>query len=165
MKHPAMVLGAVASIFLSSVSVVSAGVIMSETAITSGPIGHIAQQRTIYIQGNKQRVDTADVQTITDLDKRLLYIVDKNAREYVEEALQTGSGTYPQSGETETDSIVLKRTGKTQLIAYQRCSEYRGTRADQDVISDDDRSYSREIIELKVGDFYSPSFFAARCIE
>jgi hypothetical protein len=128
-----MVLGAVASIFLSSVSVVSAGVIMSETAITSGPIGHIAQQRTIYIQGNKQRVDTADVQTITDLDKRLLYIVDKNAREYVEEALQTGSGTYPQSGETETDSIVLKRTGKTQLIAYQRCSEYRGTRADQDV--------------------------------
>jgi hypothetical protein len=77
MKHPAIVLGAVASIFLSSVSVLSAGVIMSETAIRSGPIANIAQQRTIYIQGNKQRVDTADVQTITDLDKRLLYIVDK----------------------------------------------------------------------------------------
>ena len=105
MKHPAMVLGAVASIFLSSVSVLSAGVIMSETAITSGPIGHIAQQRTIYIQGNKQRVDTADVQTITDLDKRLLYIVDKKAREYVEESLRTESGTYPQSGETRPTAL------------------------------------------------------------
>ena len=133
MKHPAMLLGAVISIFLSSVSVLSAGVIMSETAITSGPIGHIVQQRTIYIQGNKQRVDTADVQTITDLDRRRLYIVDKKAGEYVEEPLQTGSGTYPQSGDTETGSIVLKRTGKTQLIANQRCSEYRGARADQDV--------------------------------
>jgi hypothetical protein len=131
MKHPAMLLGAVTSIFLSSVSVLSAGVIMSETAITSGPIGHIAQQRTIYIQGNKQRVDTADVQTITDLDKRLIYIVDKKDREYVEESLQTGSGAYPQSGVTEIDSIVLKRTGETQLIAYQRCHEYRGIRADQ----------------------------------
>jgi len=134
MKHAAMVLGALASIVLASVSVLSAGVVMSETAITSSPIGQIAQQRTtIYIQGNKQRVDTGDVQTITDLDKRLLYIVDKRDREYVEESLQTGSGTYPESGEVETDTIVLKRTGKTHLVAYQRCNEYRGTRADQDV--------------------------------
>jgi hypothetical protein len=134
MKHVAMVLGALASIFLASASVLSAGVVMSETAITSGPIGHIAQERTtIYIQGNKQRVDTGDVQTITDLDKRLLYVVDKKEGEYVEESLQTGSGTYPESGEAETDTIVLKRTGKTHLVAYQRCNEYRGTRADQDV--------------------------------
>jgi hypothetical protein len=134
MKHIAMELGALASIVLASVSVLFAGVVMSESAITSGPIGHIAQERTtIYVQGNKQRVDTGDVQTITDLDKRLLYIVDKKDREYVEESLPTGSGTYPESGEVETDTIVLKRTGKTHLVAYQRCNEYRGTRADQDV--------------------------------
>ncbi len=134
MKHIAMVLGALASIVLASVSVLSAGVVMSETAVTSGPIGHIAQERTtIYVQGNKQRVDTGDVQTITDLDKRLLYIVDKKDREYVEESLPTGSGTSPESGEAETDTIVLKRTGKTHRVAYRRCNEYRGTRADQDV--------------------------------
>jgi hypothetical protein len=107
---------------------------MSETAITSGPIGDVAQQRTIYIQGNKQRVDSADVQTITDLDKRLLYIVDTKDREYVEEPLDTAGGTYPERGEkTQSGTIVLKRTGKTHLVAYQRCKEYRGTRADQDV--------------------------------
>ncbi len=133
MKHIATILGAFASIFLASVSVLSAGVVMSETAITSGPSGHIAQQRTIYIQGNKQRVDSAEVQTITDLDKRLLYIVDTKDREYVEESLDTAGGTYPERGETQSGTIVLKRTGKTHLVAYQRCSEYRGTRADQDV--------------------------------
>ncbi len=139
MKRTATVLGAFASIFLASVNVLTAGVVMSETAITSGPIGQIAQQRTIYIQGNKQRVDSADVQTITDLDKRLLYIVDTKDREYVEESLETGGGTYPEAGETQSDTekqsdtIVLRRTGKTHLVAYQRCKEYRGTRADQDV--------------------------------
>jgi hypothetical protein len=133
MKHIAMLLGALASIVLAFVSVLSAGVVMSETAMTSGPSGHIAQERTtIYIQGNKQRVDTGDVQTITDLDKRLLYIVDKKDREYVEESLQTGSGTYPESGEA-AGSVVLKRTGRTHLVAYQRCNEYRGTWADQNV--------------------------------
>jgi hypothetical protein len=133
MKHIATVLGAFASIFLASVSVLTAGVVMSETATTGGPIGNIAQQQTIYIQGNKQRVDSAEVQTITDLDKRLLYIVDTKDREYVEESLDTGGGTHPEANEKQSDTIVLRRTGKTHLVAYQRCKEYRGTRADQDV--------------------------------
>jgi hypothetical protein len=126
MKRIAKILAAVAGFLLGSATVVSAGVVMTETAIASGPVGNGVQHRTIYVQGNKQKVDTDDVQTITDLDKRLLYVVDKTHKNYVEMPLASLSGALPSNGGPASAAIELKRTGAKQVIADQKCDEYRG---------------------------------------
>ena len=84
MQHASKVLAVAVGFLLGSVSAVSAGVVMSETAVASGLNGNEMVHRTIYVQGNKQKVDTDGLQTITDLDKRLVYVVDKTHKDYVE---------------------------------------------------------------------------------
>ena len=54
MKRVALISGVAAVIFLVSAGALCAGVVMSEVATASGPIGNTAEQRTIYVQGNKQ---------------------------------------------------------------------------------------------------------------
>ncbi len=49
------VLAAALGFLLGSATIVSAGVVMSETAIASGPSGKGIERRTIYIQGDKQK--------------------------------------------------------------------------------------------------------------
>jgi hypothetical protein len=119
------VFAAAIGFLLGSVSAVSAGVVMSETAVASGLNGNEMVRRTIYVQGNKQKVDTDGVQTITDLDKRLLYVVDKTRKNYVELPLTSLSGA-PEGSVPGGAAIVLKRTGGTQVVAAHSCDEYRG---------------------------------------
>jgi hypothetical protein len=126
MKRISKILAAVAGFLLGSASAVFAGVVMSETAIASGALGNGVQHRTIYLQGNKQKVDTDIVQTITDLDKRLLYIIDKQHKNYVEIPLSSLSGALNGLGGPDSATIELKRTGAKQVIADQSCDEYRG---------------------------------------
>jgi hypothetical protein len=134
MKRVALISGVAAVIFLVSAGALCAGVVMSEIATASGPVGNTAQQQTVYVQGNKQKIDADTVQTIADLDKRLLYIVDKNQRNYVELPLRSlGELSAGASDDVDGAALVLKRTGKTHVVAYQRCDEYRGTQANEGV--------------------------------
>lgn len=62
-----------------------AGVVMAETSTSTSPDGQSESQvKTIYVQGNKQKIERQDVAAITDLDKSLIYIVDKQHHEYAE---------------------------------------------------------------------------------
>jgi hypothetical protein len=121
-----MVAAAVFGLLVGYSGVPAAGVVMSETSSIDGPIGTQAEHRTIYVQGNKQKVETEGVATITDLDKHQLYIVDTDHKNYVEMPLGPLNGQLDDSGAASTGEIVLKRTGKTHLVAAQRCDEYRG---------------------------------------
>src|SRR5438045_8900923 len=65
-----------------------AGVVMAETSTSTGPDGQSESQlKTIYVQGNKQKIERQDVAAITDLDKSLIYVVDKQHHAYAEIAL------------------------------------------------------------------------------
>lgn len=129
MKHVSKVFAAAVGFLLVSVTAVCAGVVMSETAVASGLNGNEMVHRTIYVQGYKQKVDTDGVQTITDLDKRLLYVVDKTHKNYVELPLASMSDALADSGMPGSAAIVLKRTGGTQVVAAHSCDEYRGRTA------------------------------------
>ena len=83
-----MLFSAAVGILFGSEGVLAAGVVMSETSFESGAIGPRQEHRTIYTQGNKQKIDTDWVQTIADLDKHRLYIVDKSQRNYAEMPLE-----------------------------------------------------------------------------
>jgi hypothetical protein len=129
MKHVSKVFAVAVGFLLGSATAVWAGVVMSETAVASGLNGNEMIHRTIYVQGNKQKVDTHGVQTITDLDKRLLYVVDKTHKNYVELPLASMSNALAGSGVPGGVAIVLKRTGGTQVVADHSCDEYRGREA------------------------------------
>ena len=130
MKNIPLVSGIVAAVTLASATVLSAGVVMQETAVATGPSGHTSEKRTVYVQGNKQKVETAEVQTITDLDKRIVYIIDKSKKDYVELPLRK-LDAKGLSAEESQESIQLKRTGKKQQVGYHSCEEYRGTEASE----------------------------------
>jgi hypothetical protein len=100
-----------------------AGVVMVETSFGETPGGEIpAQDKIIYVQGNKQKVDGGAVAQITDLDKSVVYIIDKHDRVYTELPLQVLSSS---DADNEQGEPILKRTGKLRLIANQPCNEYR----------------------------------------
>jgi len=120
------VLAAALGFLLGSAAIASAGVVMSETAIASGPGGKGIQRRMIYIQGDKQKVDSGSLQSITDLDKRMFYLIDKHNRNYVEVPLAALEKTLPGGGEEGAAAIELQRTGRTRVVGANRCDEYRG---------------------------------------
>ncbi len=96
---------------------------MSEISFANGPDGKIASQDTmIYVQGNKQKIERGSVATITDLDKNIIYIIDKDRRVYTEMPLQALSSAQP---DITPDEITLTETGKTRVIANYPCNEYR----------------------------------------
>jgi hypothetical protein len=97
----------------------SAGVVMKETSVASGPQGGTIQNSVIYVQGNKQKIEKPGVDAITDLDRGVVYVVDKSQRKYVELPLK-------KSGPYTLEEVHLDRTEQTHVVANLRCTEYRG---------------------------------------
>ncbi len=111
-------------IVLAWAPILFAGVVMNETSLASGPTGETSSQnRIVYVQGDKQKVERQGVDAITDLDKRVIYIIDKNKRSYTEVPLKALSATGP--GESPAETIRLNKTGQTRIIANHPCNEYR----------------------------------------
>ena len=108
-------------IFASEGSVL-AGVVMAETSFAEGPNVKISQSKTVYVQGNKEKVERERVAEITDLDKSLVYIIDKNRRIYTEIPLQALSSA---PSEKAHGAAILTKTGKTRVVADHPCDEYR----------------------------------------
>lgn len=121
--------GAAVLLVLTSAGSLFAGVVMVETSFGKGPNEEIsAQDRTIYVQENKQKVDRGAVAEITDLDKSVIYIINKRERVYTEMPLQALSSL--QADEMENEPI-LKKTGEIRVIANHPCSEYRTVEANK----------------------------------
>ncbi len=99
-----------------------AGVVMAETSFSTGARGSIAQNKTLYLQGNKQKIDEEGIAQITDLDKGLVYIIDKNRRVFAEISLQTFSSEQPENLSAQP---TLTKTGKIRVVADHPCHEYR----------------------------------------
>jgi Domain of unknown function (DUF4412) len=125
MRYP-LFAAAIAAVVLMLVTAGTpvAGVVMAETSTAHGPNGEtFSVDRTIYVQGNKQKVERERVTTVTDLDKSIIYIIDKSERVYTEMPLQALSPTQP--GNMQSGTIHLNKTGETRVIADQPCDEYR----------------------------------------
>src|SRR5262249_8882680 len=117
------VAGATALLVLASAGTLFAGVVMAETSLTKGPNGQISSQdKTVYVQGNKQRIERGSVTEITDLDKNVGYIVVKHDRAYAKVPLRAPSSSQPDSMHSD---VTLKKTGEIRVIANHPCSEYR----------------------------------------
>ncbi|MBV8360757.1 MAG: hypothetical protein JO189_22900 [Deltaproteobacteria bacterium] len=110
-------------LLLASAGRLFAGVVMAETSFAKSPNGQISSQdKTVYVQGNKQRIELGNVAEITDLDKKVVYIINRHDRAYAEMPLQAPSSSQPDGMQHE---VILKKTGEVRLIANHPCSEYR----------------------------------------
>ncbi|MBV8359659.1 MAG: hypothetical protein JO189_17240 [Deltaproteobacteria bacterium] len=116
------IVGIAVLLVLTSRGGASAGVIMAETSFAVDARGTIAQNKTLYIQGNKQKIEEEGIAQITDLDKNLVYIIDKNRRVFAEIPLQTLSSEQPANLHGEP---ILTKTRKTRMVADHPCHEYR----------------------------------------
>jgi hypothetical protein len=127
MKCSRLLVGTVftASIVLVCVGPAFAGVVMAETSMQQSPVEETSQKRTIYVQGNKQKVESESTDTITDLDNSVIYVIDKNHRSYAELSLKALHPLRPP--EARNSVLNLSKTGKTRVIAKNSCNEYRGT--------------------------------------
>ena len=97
-------------VILVSRSVALAGVVMTQTSVTSGPDRHVTQKRTVYVQGNKQKVKVSGFDTITDLDKGVFYVIDNNKKAYVTYPLASLQPGAPAGG-ASSSSIQMAKTG------------------------------------------------------
>src|SRR5712691_6943051 len=112
------------SLVLASAGTLYTGVVMAETSTTSGPTGETSSLNgTVYVQGNKQKVERSGVATITDLDNSIIYIIHKKDRAYTEVPLRALSHSEP--GEARDATIKLNKTGERRVIANHPCNEYR----------------------------------------
>jgi hypothetical protein len=101
----------------------NAGVVVSETETTSMAGKTSIANKTIYVQGNKQKIDTPDQETIIDLDSGLIYKVDYPSKTYqtalIEQAELKPSGTPAMS-------LQLHKTGQERRVAGQPCTNFQG---------------------------------------
>jgi hypothetical protein len=132
-RSPTLLTGIIAIVllFLSN-SRVLAGVVISETMVSSDPIGGSkVQTRRVYTQGDKRKVEERGIDVITDLDRDILYVVDKNQREYAEIPLRALALPRSGDGGSALETIHFHGTKKMRVIANLPCREYRGVIVDQ----------------------------------
>jgi hypothetical protein len=116
------IVGIAALLVLSSRGGASAGVVMAETSFAADTKGSIAQNKILYVQGNKEKIEEESIAQITDLDKNLVYIIDKNRRVFAEIPLQTLSSEQPANLHGEP---ILTKTRRTRVVADHPCHEFR----------------------------------------
>jgi hypothetical protein len=105
--------------------VVHAGVVMSETEVQSGLGDSTTINKTVYVQGKKQKIQTSHDEKIIDLEKGVLYEIDSYRKSYVRLAFPSKK-EREVAGASKHSAVALKKTGRSRLIDGYSCEEYRG---------------------------------------
>jgi hypothetical protein len=103
-----------------------AGVVVSETEVQNGIHGSAKLQKTVYVQGRKQKIETPNSQTIIDLDQGRIYVIDSNRRSYLEIAFPLEGDRASRLPRVKLGVVALTKTGATRWIGGYSCNEYQG---------------------------------------
>jgi len=125
MLKNAIIAGLFASI-LSFGEPVHAGVIMSETEVQSGLSDSTTINKTVYIQGKQQKIETSHDEKIIDLQKGVLYEIDPKRKSYVRKAFPPRIKHEAAKSSVKLSAVALKKTGRSRSIDGYSCDEYRG---------------------------------------
>jgi len=105
---------------------VHAGVVMSETEMQSGLGNSTTINKTVYVQGKKQKIETSHDEKIIDLEKGVLYEIDPNRKSYVRMAFPPKMEHEVAGASVKLSAVTLKKTGRSRSIDGYSCEEYRG---------------------------------------
>lgn len=102
-----------------------AGMIMTETESTVSGAPARTSQRTVMIEGNREKMVTDRNQIITDLDKGMIYIINPTEKSYIEMQFPPQGPMKNMIGGPALHTKFTK-TGKTRTVAGFKCQEYSG---------------------------------------
>jgi hypothetical protein len=124
MKKFAAALAALA--IFAGATVVHAGVVVTEEeVIDQGNGTPVTRNRTVMIQGNKQKMVTDRTQVVTDLDSGKMYLMSPEKKQYVEMPFPP-AGPMAQMMAQRMSTLSFKKTGGSKTISGFPCQEYSG---------------------------------------
>jgi hypothetical protein len=114
------------AIFAAS-TVVHAGVVVTEQEVIDQGNGHpVTRNRTVMIQGNKQKMVTDRAQVVTDLDLGKMYLINPEKKQYVEMPFPP-QGPMAQMMARRMSTLSFKKTGApSKTISGYSCEQYAG---------------------------------------
>jgi hypothetical protein len=115
----------IATILIFFAPRVHAGVVMSETEVRSGLGSSTTIDKTVYVQGKKQKIETSHEEKIIDLEKGVLYEIDPNRKIYVRKAFPPKTEHEVAGAAVKLSAVALKKTGRSRSIDGYSCEEYR----------------------------------------
>src|SRR5271155_5622050 len=116
-----------AAAVISAFSVAHAGVVITQTeSMESGGGTPRKAERTIMIEGNKEKLVTQRNQIVTDLDKGMLYIIDPTAKAYAEMPFPPRGPMAQMIGGPASHAMSFTKTGKSSTVNGYKCEQYTG---------------------------------------
>src|SRR5713226_7801031 len=116
----------IATILILFAQPAHAGVVMSESEVQSGLGDSTTINKTVYVQGKKQKIETSHDEKIIDLEKGVLYEIDSDRKSYVRKAFPPKLEHEEAGADVKPSAVALKKTGRSRSIDGYSCEEYRG---------------------------------------
>jgi hypothetical protein len=115
-----------ALVILAGSSAAHAGVVVTEEETVDQGNGQPAtHDRTVMIQGNKQKMVTDRAQVVTDLDNGRMYLMNPAKKQYVEVPFPP-SGPMAQMMSQRMSTLSFKKTGGGKSVIGYACQDYSG---------------------------------------
>jgi hypothetical protein len=125
MKKIAAAFAALA-IFAGSTAVHAGVVVTEQEVIDQGNGQPVTRNRTVMIQGNKQKMVTDRAQVVTDLDNGKMYLLNPEKKQYVEMPFPP-QGPMAQMMAQRMSTLSFKKSGgASKTISGYSCEQYSG---------------------------------------
>ena len=108
----------IATILILCGQPVHAGVIISETEVQSGLGDSTTINKTVYVQGKKQKIETSHDENIIDLEKGVLYKIDPHRKSYVRIAFPPKMEREVAGASVKLSAVALNKTGRSRSIDH-----------------------------------------------
>lgn len=105
-----------------------AGVVVEEQEIVNRGTGQPqTHNRTVMIEGNKQKMVMDRETVVTDLDKGVMYMLDPQHKTYLELPFPPHGRMAAMMAGAGASTLNFKKTGSRATVAGYSCDEYNGT--------------------------------------
>jgi hypothetical protein len=104
-----------------------AGVVMTQEIVTNSGSNTSTDNRTVMVQGNKQKVVMRGQTIVLDLDKGKMLVLDGGAKTYTELPFPPQGPMASMMQNMGGVNLDFKKTGGSQTLSGYKCEEYDST--------------------------------------
>ena len=112
-------------IFVGSGAAYAGVVVTEQEVIDQGGGQPVTRNRTVMIQGNKQKMVTDRAQVVTDLDNGTMYLMNAEKKQYIEVPFPP-KGPMGKMMAQRMSTLSFKKTGGSKTVSGYPCTEYSG---------------------------------------